>query len=90
MSVNFRKLIDYLKYLLRYLRSALVDSELIALSPLKLRVNGLYSTLDSFNGTVPIRLLKFLSTLGEPVTALLTEGLFSVRVGRCGGLEMVQ
>lgn len=51
----------------------------MAINQLKLRVDGLYPTLESFNGTVPIHFLKFLATMYEAFSDVGSSKSDSVR-----------
>lgn len=48
----------------------MTDAELMEISQLKRIVDGIYSTLEAFNGTVPILFLNYLAMFPDALDAL--------------------
>lgn len=79
MFVALHMFNKYRIYRIRNRRSTLTDSELIPIFQLKHRLDGLYSTLEAFNGTVTVLVLNILATLSESFYAFGASEVSVVR-----------
>lgn len=79
IPVVFQMQIDYRKYRLRYRRSELTYEEGMVISQLQRWVNGMYYTLDAFDGTANISLFKFFDKLAEEFDAVSASEAAVVR-----------
>lgn len=80
MLTPFEKVLDYRHYRLRDLNPVPDNEALRKMYRLKKQIDGLYTTLGSFDGADPIELLNFLATFKEACDALATSEAIGVRV----------
>lgn len=79
--MKFYKVIDYRKYRSRDRRSS--DLQWIKISKNKPQGDGLKTTLEAFNGTLNISLLKYLATLHEAFDAVGSPEATELRTITC-------